>query len=145
MIAWFTRNDVAANLLMVVIFFLGAWSLHSRIPLEVFPEFESDVVNIAMSYRGATPVEVEESIVIRIEEAIEDLSGVEKIVSNANEGSASIRVELDSGSDPRAVLDDIKNRVDAINTFPDDAERPTFSVHDLIKIGFHVSLSLGPQ
>ena len=130
MIEWFARNGVAANLLMVLIIFLGAWSLTSRTPLEVFPEFEADVVNIIMAYRGATPLEVEESLVIRIEEAIQDLQDIKKIVSNAHEGVARVRVELESGSDPRAVLDDIKNRVDAINTFPDDAERPTFSVQE---------------
>ncbi|MDA9982037.1 efflux RND transporter permease subunit [Gammaproteobacteria bacterium] len=127
MIEWFARNGVAANLLMIVIFFMGIWALTSRVPLEVFPEFESDVVNITMSYRGATPVEVEESIVIRIEEAIEDLQDVERIVSNANEGVANVRVELLSGANPRAVLDDIKNRVDAISTFPENSERPTYS------------------
>jgi multidrug efflux pump subunit AcrB len=126
-IEWFARNGVAANLLMIVIFFMGIWALTSRVPLEVFPEFESDVVNITMSYRGATPIEVEKSIVIRIEEAIEDLQDVERIVSNANEGVANISVELLSGANPRAVLDDIKNRVDAINTFPENSERPTYS------------------
>ncbi len=130
MIEWFARNGVAANLLMVLIFFMGFWSLTLRTPLEVFPEFERDVVNIAMSYRGATPIEVEESLVIRIEEAIEDLQDIKKIVSNADEGVARVRVELESASDPRAVLDDIKNRVDAINTFPDDAEHPIFSIQE---------------
>jgi multidrug efflux pump subunit AcrB len=130
MIEWFARNGVAANLLMVLIFFMGYWSLSSRTPLEVFPEFEREVVNIVMVYRGATPLEVEESIVIRIEEAIEDLQDIKKIVSNAYEGVARVRVELESGSSPRDVLDDIKNRVDAVNTFPDDAERPTYSVQE---------------
>ena len=128
MIEWFARNDVAANLLMVLIFFLGTHALVERIPLEVFPEFDRDVINIEMSYRGATPKEVEEGIVIRIEEAIEDLQGIDKIISNANEGISRIRVELVSGFDPRDMLDDIKNRVDAISTFPTDTERPIYSV-----------------
>ena len=140
-IEWFARNGVAANLLMVVIFFMGAWSLTSRVTLEVFPEFEREVVNINMSYRGATPVEVEEGLIIRIEEAIEDLQEIERIISNANEGVALIRVELESGSDPRAVLDDIKNRVDAINTFPDDVERPTFSVQQFRRNVVSVAVS----
>ena len=128
MIAWFARNEVAANLLMIIIIAIGAWSLLDRIPLEVFPEFERDVVTVSMTYRGATPAEVEESLVIRIEEAIADLDGIKEIISNANEGVARIRVELDKGHDPRALLDDIKTRVDAISTFPDDVERPTYSV-----------------
>lgn len=140
-IDWFARNGVAANLLMVVIFFLGTWSVTSRVPLEVFPEFEREIVNVAMRYRGATPVEVEESIVIRIEEAIEDLQGIDKIVSNANEGVARIRIELASGTDPRATLDDIKNRVDAINTFPDSVDRPTFSVQQFRREVISIAVS----
>nr|VFK40702.1 MAG: Multidrug efflux pump subunit AcrB [Candidatus Kentron sp. SD]VFK44234.1 MAG: Multidrug efflux pump subunit AcrB [Candidatus Kentron sp. SD] len=128
MIQWFAKNGVAANLLLLLILALGVHALSSRIPLEVFPSIEMDVVTINMDYRGATPVEVEESIVVRIEEAISDLSGIERIVSNANEGSARIRVEIEDGYDPRELLDDMKNRVDAINTFPVDAERPIYGI-----------------
>ncbi|MDZ7839957.1 MAG: efflux RND transporter permease subunit [Gammaproteobacteria bacterium] len=128
MIGWFARNGVAANLLMVVILFLGLNALLERIPLEIFPEFERDVITVQMNYRGATPAEVEEGVVIRIEEAIEDLQGIERIVSNANEGTGQLRIELDRNTAPRDMLDDVKNRVDAISTFPDDAERPSYSV-----------------
>ena len=62
MIAFFARNGVAANLLLVAIVLAGAYALTSRkIPLEVFPEFESRVLSISVPYRGATPEEVEES------------------------------------------------------------------------------------
>ncbi|MDX8410402.1 MAG: efflux RND transporter permease subunit [Mariprofundaceae bacterium] len=128
MIDWFARNEVAANLLMLIILALGAWSLIDRLPLEVFPEFERDSVTISMSYRGATPAEVEEALVARIEEAIADISGVKRITSSANEGLARIRVEVDKGEDTRDVLDDIKTRVDAITAFPDEVERPVFGV-----------------
>lgn len=128
MIGWFARNGVAANLLMVLILLLGAHALLERIPLEIFPEFERDVVTVQMSYRGATPAEVEEGVVTRIEEAIEDLQGIDRIVSNANEGVGQVRIELDRTANPRDMLDDIKNRVDAISTFPDNTERPVYSV-----------------
>jgi len=128
MIGWFARNSVAANLLMAIIFFLGIQAVMERIPLEVFPEFERDVITVQMSYRGATPAEVEEGVVIRIEEAIQDLQGIERITSNANEGVARVRIELDQNTDPRDMLDDVKNRVDAISTFPDNSERPTYGV-----------------
>ena len=140
-IEWFARNGVAANLLMVVIFFLGTWSLTSRIPLEVFPEFEREIVNVEMRYRGATPIEVEESIVVRIEEAIEDLQGIDKIISNAAEGVGRLRIELAAGTDPRVILDDIKNRVDAINTFPDEVDRPTFSVQQFRREVISIAVS----
>lgn len=128
MIAWFANNPVAANLLMAVILGLGLWSMLELVPLEVFPEFERDTVTIDLRYRGATPAEVEEAVVIRVEEAIADLQGIEEMVSSANEGSGQIRVDVDKGYEPRELLDDIKNRVDAITTFPDDVERPSYKV-----------------
>ncbi len=78
MIAWFASNPVAANLLMAIIVVTGLWSVSERIPLEVFPEFERDTVTIDVSYRGATPAEVEEAVLVRIEESIADLLGGSK-------------------------------------------------------------------
>lgn len=128
MISWFARNPVAANLLMVIILALGAHAALKRIPLEVFPSFESDVVTIGLNYRGAAPAEVEQALVIRIEEAIADLDGIKDIISNASEGAARIRVEARKGTDPHQLLEDIKTRVDAITTFPDNVERASYSV-----------------
>ena len=81
MIAWFARNHVAANLLLITILIAGLFSLSTRIPLEVFPSFATDRINVNMSLRGATPEDVEKSISIRIEEAIQDLEGVKEISS----------------------------------------------------------------
>ena len=66
MISWFANNPVAANLLMVIILSLGIWSAVELVPLEVFPEFERDTVTVDVRYRGATPAEVEEAVVIRV-------------------------------------------------------------------------------
>ncbi|MBU2893335.1 efflux RND transporter permease subunit [Colwellia sp. D2M02] len=124
MIAWFARNHVAANLLLVTILLAGLFSLSTRIPLEVFPSFETDRISVSVSLRGATPEDVEQSVSIRIEEAIQDLEGVKEISSRSSEGSSSVSIEVDTGYDPREMLADIKSRVDAINTFPADAEKP---------------------
>ncbi|MDT8384129.1 MAG: efflux RND transporter permease subunit [Gammaproteobacteria bacterium] len=128
MISWFARNPVAANLLMVVILALGGHAALNRIPLEVFPSFETDVVTIGLTYRGATPAEVEQALVIRVEEAIADLDGIKEITSSASEGTARIRVEVLKDTDPHQLLEDIKTRVDAITTFPDEVERAAYSV-----------------
>lgn len=128
MINWFARNPVAANLMMVIILVMGAHTAFNRLPLEVFPSFESDVVTIGLHYRGATPSEVEQSLVIRVEEAIADLDGIDEITSLANEGTARIRVEVHANINPHQLLEDIKARVDAISTFPDEVERATYSV-----------------
>ena len=80
MIRWFTHNPVAANLLMFAILAGGLMSLMSnRIPLEVFPEFALDQINISTSLRGATPESVQNGVTVRIEEAIFDLEGIKKI------------------------------------------------------------------
>jgi len=128
MIAWFARNHVAANLLLITILIGGLFSLSVRIPLEVFPSFASDRINVNVSLRGATPGDVEKSISIRIEEAIQDLEGIKQIASRSSEGSSAVNIEVDAGYDAREVLADIKSRVDAINTFPVDAEKPVVSI-----------------
>ncbi|MEM9281544.1 MAG: efflux RND transporter permease subunit [Verrucomicrobiota bacterium] len=124
MIAFFARNGVAANLLLVAIVLAGAFALvMKRIPLEVFPEFESRNIYVAVSYRGATPEEVEESVVIRIEEAIADVEGIEEMTSTANTSGGSVVVEVDDDYDLREIKDELQARVDALEDFPPgDAE-----------------------
>ena len=124
MIAWFTKNHVAANLLLVTLLLSGLFSLSSKIPLEVFPSFETDMISVGVSLRGATPEDVEQGVTIRIEEAVQDLEGIKQIFSRSSEGAGSVTIEVESGYDPRELLADIKSRVDAINTFPGDAEKP---------------------
>lgn len=124
MIAWFARNPVAANILMVTVIILGLYSVAKRIPLEVFPEFARDVINISVSYPGSTPYEVEQGVILRIEDAIADLQGIDKVYSDGAEGSARVRVEVRKGQDLTKVMNEVKTRVDGISTFPDDAERP---------------------
>lgn len=141
MIAWFARNHVAANLLMISILFAGFYSLASRIPLEVFPSFETDRINVSVTLRGATPEDTELGVAILIEEAVQDLEGIEKITSVSSEGSARVSIEVDSDYDPREMLADIKSRVDAINTFPGDAENPVVSLAQRKREVIAVSIS----
>ena len=128
MIAWFTKNHVAANLLLISILLAGLFSVSTQIPLEVFPSFESDRISVSVSLRGSTPEDVEKGVSIRIEEAVQDLEGVKRITSRSSEGSSSVSIEVETGYDPRELLADIKSRVDAINTFPVDAEKPIVSL-----------------
>ncbi|MEP2651636.1 MAG: efflux RND transporter permease subunit [Paraglaciecola sp.] len=141
MIAWFAKNHVAANLLMITILFAGIYSLTSRIPLEVFPSFETDKINVSVTLRGATPEDTELGVAILIEEAVQDLEGIERITSVSSEGSASVSIEIDSDYDARELLADIKSRVDAINTFPADAENPVVSLAQRVREVIAVSIS----
>ena len=128
MIAWFVRNSVAANLLMLSILALGIFSLYVKIPLEIFPELAPEKIAIKMNLRGATPEEIEKSLTIRIEEAIQSLPGIKRIVSQSLEGKSSISVEVQPNYEPRDLLSDIKSRIDTINTFPLEAEKPNISL-----------------
>lgn len=122
-VAWFARNSVAANLLMLVFVVGGLVSLPS-IPQKTFPDVNVDIVSVAVEYLGAAPEEVEEGVCIRIEEQIDGIDGVDRIRSTANEGSCIVLAELLSGTDVERAFTDIKNRVDAINTFPAETEKP---------------------
>ena len=122
-IDWFAHNSVAANLLMIFILASGLLTVFT-IKQEVFPEFSLDLIAIDVSYLGAAPEEVEEGVSVRIEEAIQGIDGVKRITSTASEGIGTVLVELELGSDPRKVLDDVKSRVDAIDTFPEETEKP---------------------
>ena len=125
-IAWFAANHVAANLLMILIIVAGLISL-SGIRKETNPEFELNMVQIRVPYLGAAPQEVEEGVVIKIEEAIQDLQGIKRIRSTSREGSGTVIVEVDPGAELTQVLSDVKLRVDAISTFPALTENPVIS------------------
>ena len=127
LVEWLARNHVAANLLMFTLIGGGLASIFT-IKQEVFPSFQLDIVNISMSYPGSSPEEVEEGIILAIEEEIRGLEVVERIESTAREGSARISVELVEGTDPNRALQEIKNAVDRVSSFPDDVERPTVAL-----------------
>jgi len=124
MIAWFARNHVAANLLLASIVIAGLYTMLRILPVEVFPSFELETVNVSVAYRAATPEDMETGVVNKIEEAISDLPDIEKLTSRSSEGSATVTAEVRSGADPQRLLNDIKSRVDALSTLPVDAERP---------------------
>ena len=128
MIAWFARNHVAANLLLFSIIVGGLYSLKAELKLDLFPETEPDIISVFVPLRGATPEDIELGVAIRIEEAVQDLEGIDQITSRSVEGSAAVRIEVDSDYEPRELLNDIKNRVDSINTFPADTEKPVVSL-----------------
>jgi multidrug efflux pump subunit AcrB len=128
MISWFARNSVAANLLMVTIMIGGVLALNEGVRVEIFPVSDPDTVTVSVPLRGATPEDVELGVAVRIEEAVQDLEGVDKITSRSVEGSTRVWIEIDSDYEPRELLDDIKSRVDAINVFPAETEKPVISL-----------------
>ncbi|MDC0948083.1 efflux RND transporter permease subunit [Gammaproteobacteria bacterium] len=127
MIAWFARNPVAANLLFIGIVLAGLWSLSQRLVLEVFPSFERDRIDVSIVLPGATPSDVEESVLLPVEEAISGIIGISEIVSTATEGRARLSLEVE-GREVQVVKDDVRNAVDSLTGLPDDAERAAVTV-----------------
>ncbi|AWL12230.1 Nodulation protein NolG [Saliniradius amylolyticus] len=123
LIAWFARNSVAANLLMLVIIIGGIMAAFT-IKKQIFPTFDRNVVNVRVPYLGAAPQEVEEGVLIKIEEAIKDIEGIKKVTSTANEGMGTVTIEVQDGYDTQVLLDEVKVQVDAIPSFPENTEKP---------------------
>ncbi|VTR66596.1 Acriflavin resistance protein [Desulfosarcina cetonica] len=138
-IAWMAGHTVAANLLMVV-FLVGGLIFSGQIKKEVFPDFELDMVTIAMSYPGASPEEVERGIILAIEEAVQGLDDIKEVTSVAREGSATVTVEIVEGKNIQRVAQDIQNAVDRITSFPDEAEDARVTINQRRR--YVVSLAL---
>ncbi|MDJ0865174.1 MAG: efflux RND transporter permease subunit [Myxococcota bacterium] len=122
-IAWFASNGVAANLLMAMLV-AGGLTATCQITQKTFPDIDIEVVTVSVDYLGAAPEEVEEGVCIRIEEQVDGVDGIDELSSVAREGNCTVIAELLSGADVNEVLDEIKNRVDSIDTFPVETEKP---------------------
>jgi multidrug efflux pump subunit AcrB len=121
-IAWFARNTIAANLLMVFIL-LGGFLTIQTIDKQMFPQVKINWISYSAPYPGAAPQEVEEGITIKIEEALKTVQGLKRVItySNRNYSNGYFEVELDY--DPQVVLEEVKSAIDSISSFPDGMER----------------------
>ncbi|MFT4547075.1 MAG: multidrug efflux pump subunit AcrB [Verrucomicrobiales bacterium] len=123
LIYWFSRNHVAANFIMAGILLLGITTWF-KLKKEIFPETATDIITILVPYPNASPEEVEKSICIPIEEAIQGVDGIDRIKSTSTENRGVVIVETANGYKVRNVMDDLKAQVDAIDSFPENAEEP---------------------
>ena len=123
LIAWWARNSVAANLVMVGIFVAGAIGF-SSMEREMDPQVRFPGLQINVSWPGASPQEVEEQIVARIEESVRDLDAIEWVRSTSGEGSGQVYILAEQQVDFTQFMNDVKIRVDSISSFPRDIEPP---------------------
>ncbi|HBQ48505.1 MAG TPA: AcrB/AcrD/AcrF family protein, partial [Hyphomonas atlantica] len=122
-VAWFARNAVAANLLMIVAFVGGVFG-YTKMEQEMFPVVNISGASVSVSWNGASPQDVEEQIVTRIEEAVADINGLDRITSIANEGMGVVNIKGRDDIDMQEFLDEVKLRVDQINNLPQAAFEP---------------------
>ncbi len=126
-ISWMVNNRVTPNLLMIFLV-LGGLFMTTRIKQEVFPEFDLDTVTVSVDYSGASPEEVEQGIILAVEEAIRAIDGVKELTATATEGRGTVAAELEEGSDQQKIYQEIKQEIDRITTFPEDADEPEVSL-----------------
>ncbi|MEZ4988277.1 MAG: efflux RND transporter permease subunit [Saprospiraceae bacterium] len=138
-VSYFIKYPVAANLLMFAILIMGYFGATS-IKTTFFPEVESRIISIQTVYPGASPEEVEEGIVSKIEDNLKGLTGIERYTSVSSENAGSITVEVLKGYDTDVILQDVKNAVDRINSFPVGMEPPV--VYKRENLGFAISFAL---
>lgn len=142
LIAWFVHNPVATNLLMMILVVGGLLAL-PQIHQEEFPTLDVEAVQVTVSYLGAAPTEVENSVCIRIEEAIEGTQGLDRISSIAAEGMCTVTAELVVGVDKTKVSNDIKSKVDAIDSFPIETEQAVTAEVSIIATVLQIAIA-GP-
>jgi len=146
-VQWTVRNMPAMNTLVIAILLVGAAAFASM-RREVFPEFELEIVLVAVPYPGATPEEVEEGICQKIEEACRSVAGVKKVTSVAQEGMGYCVFELkETVKDALKVLGEIRSEVERIPSLPELAEDPKVEQVTLrtpaIKVGILAPLAPG--
>lgn len=126
LLAWFAYNPVAANLLMIFIIISGLIS-YQMMTKRMQPDIQPNMVRISVPYLGAAPQEVEQGVIIKVEEAIQDVKGIKRVNSTANEGVGTVVVELNNDIDLDDAVNEIKIKVDSISTFPGETEKPVIA------------------
>ena len=139
LLASFARNTVFANILLLLIFFVGFLATRMMVR-ESFPEFSIDKIVITVPYPGADPEEVEEGINQKIEEALESIEGIDQYTTKSMENMASVIVDVKDGHDTAEVLDQVRSYVNAISTLPIDAEKPI--IREIVKKQVVILLAL---
>ena len=124
LIAYFIKYPIYANSIIIITAIAGILSF-IMMPKSFFPELTPNKIYINVSYPGASPEEIEEGITTRIEESLNGIEGIDEIMSVSSENMSRVTVEIYEGFDIDEVLQDVKNSIDAIYSFPEGAEKPT--------------------
>ncbi|MBR9922943.1 MAG: efflux RND transporter permease subunit [Bacteroidetes bacterium] len=141
-IEYFIKYPIAANLLMFGLLILGVFGM-MNMKSTFFPEVESRNINIQVVYPGSSPEEIEEGVITKIEENLKGLTGLEKTTSVSSENSGSVNIEIQKGYDIDVILQDVKNAVDQINSFPIGMEPPV--VYKIESLGEAISFSISGE
>ncbi|EWH11027.1 multidrug resistance protein AcrB/AcrD/AcrF [Catenovulum agarivorans DS-2] len=128
MIAWFAKNDIAANLLMACLLLAGAWSLVYQIPQQVLPKLESEQIEISVRYPAAVPSDVELKVTTHIESALRELAEVAQIHSQSRQEYSHVIAKLHNNVDVNEAMQKIQLKINAINTLPHEIDNPKIQI-----------------
>ncbi|WBX77923.1 efflux RND transporter permease subunit [Tenacibaculum ovolyticum] len=120
-IAYFIKYPVAVNIIIIAFVLLGSLG-YSNLKSSFFPQTDAKFINIKVAYPGASPQEMEEGVVLKIEDNLKGLIGVDRVTSTSSENTASISVETLKGYDINNILAEVKNAVDKVPNFPSGME-----------------------
>jgi multidrug efflux pump subunit AcrB len=140
LISFFIKYPVATNVMILGFFVFGYMGL-KNLKSSFFPLVPSEIINIQISYFGAAPNEIEEGIVLKIEDNLKGLVGIDRVTSVSSENAATISVEILKDFDIDVVLADVKNAVDRVPNFPSGMEPPVVSKVESIQLAINFTLS----
>jgi multidrug efflux pump subunit AcrB len=144
LISWWARNPVAANLLMIGLFITGILGF-MKMEREVIPDIGLGLIEVNVLWPGASPQEVEEQLVVRIEEALKDVDHITQLNSTAREGFGQVLIKAGPSADMGQFINNIKLKIDSISNFPRNIEPPVvsevFARSELIQVAVHGEVS----
>ncbi len=144
-IDWFARHGVAANLLMMLLL-VGGVAAGGLVVQENFPEFSLDAVEVRVRYPGASPEDVEDDIIRRVEDRIEGVEGIDRLLGTAADNIGVVTAELKRGTNLDRARTDIKSEVDRVTSFPENAEEPVVTEvtnrEQVLQVALHGEASL---
>ena len=123
-INFFIKRSIWGNAFTVLIILFGVYGIFSM-KRSFFPELDPNTIIISVFYPGASPVEMEEGVTIKIEQAVKGLEDIDEINSTSSENFASVSIKAYTDADMEQLLSDVENAINSINSFPQGAEKPT--------------------
>ena len=140
MIAWFATNHVAANLVMGFSVFAGLAAL-DRIPIKLYPDVDLPLIIVTVPYLGAAPEEVESGVCARVEESLEAITGIRELRSASVEDLCTVQIELFFDTNRMQTLGEVENQINAIDTFPEEAEKPIIKLATVQNVVIEVAVT----
>ena len=140
LIKYFIKYPIASNVIMLLIIVFGTMGL-SNLRKTFFPERTSKLITVQAVYQGASPLEIEQMVTLKIEDNLDGITGIKRVTSKSSENTSNVTIEINNDANNQFVLQDIKNAIDRISSFPNQMESPSiFLMENLRKLHGNVRM-----